>query len=268
MNVGYYRLAGYWWPLQSDKVNHRFKANSTFENVIQLYNFDRELRILLFDAIERIEIAMRGMLVYHLSHEFNPWWFENQMLFQRREEHSKTILALKEELKRSKDTFIVEHNRKYADDHRLPPAWKALELSSFGMLSKFYGNLKNDIKSKDTIAEHFGAVNHTYLPSWLQSIAQIRNICAHHGRLWNRCLPGTPKLLKSPPYAWIQAVPHRSEFGHLYVHLCIIKYLMDRVSPGHHFGTKLKELLAKYPAIDESALGLKELWKEELLWIV
>ena len=175
-------------------------------------------------------------------------------------------MALKKEVERSKDTFIIEHRRKHTDDQRLPPSWKTLELSSLGGLSKLYGNLKNNIGSKNEIAEHFGAVNHTYLPSWLLSISQIRNICAHHGRLWNRNLPGTPKLLKSPPHPWILNVPQRSEFGHLYIHLCIIKYLLDRASPGHHFSGKLKALLVKHPHIDESALGLKKKWREEPLW--
>ena len=70
-HIGYYRLAGYWWPMQSDKVNHLFKPNSQFKDVIALYNFDRELRLLLFDVIEKIEISFRTKLIYHLSQEFN-----------------------------------------------------------------------------------------------------------------------------------------------------------------------------------------------------
>jgi abortive infection bacteriophage resistance protein len=72
-NVSYYRLAGYWWPMQSDKINHFFKPESTFDDVISLYNFDCELRILLFDVIEKIEISLRTKLIYHLSHEFDAW---------------------------------------------------------------------------------------------------------------------------------------------------------------------------------------------------
>ena len=80
-NISYYRLAGYWWPMQADKMNHRFKPNSTFENIFAIYNFDRELRILVFDAIERIEIAFRTKLIYQLSHEISPWWFEDRVTF-------------------------------------------------------------------------------------------------------------------------------------------------------------------------------------------
>ena len=73
-NISYYRLAGYWWPMQSDKVNHVFKPSSRFEDVVALYSFDSELRLLVFNAIERVEIALRTRMINHLSHEVDPWW--------------------------------------------------------------------------------------------------------------------------------------------------------------------------------------------------
>lgn len=82
INVGYYRLSGYWWSMQKDKTNHIFKPHSTFENVIAIYRFDREPRLVLFDIIERIEIALRTKMVYYLSHELNPWWFEESNNFK------------------------------------------------------------------------------------------------------------------------------------------------------------------------------------------
>ena len=263
-HVSYYRLAGYWWPMQDDKEQHLFKPNSKFEDVIYLYNFDRELRVLIFDAIEKIEISLRTKLIYHLSHEFDPWWFQNINIFQNSGALIETLANLKEEIDRSKDIFIKEHKKKYKEDLRFPPAWKSLEMTSFGSLSKLYGNLKNTIKSKDTIAEELGAVNHTYLPSWLQSIAQIRNYCAHHSRLWNKNLPGTPKLLSRPPYRWLMDVP--TDTQKLYLHLCIIRYMLNIIAPENSFAIKMKELLTKYPSVDPNALGFKPDWRNEVLW--
>ena len=263
-HVSYYRLAGYWWPMQSDKEKHQFKENSTFEDVVSLYNFDRELRVLLFDVIEKIEISLRTKLIYHLSHEFDPWWFQNTDIFQDTGALIETLASIKEEVDRSRDIFIKEHKRKYKDDLRFPPAWKTLELTSFGSLSKLYGNLKNTIQSKDFIAKELGAVNHTYLPSWLQSIAQIRNYCAHHSRLWNKNLPGAPKLLSKPPYSWIKDVP--TDTSKLYMHLCIMRYLVNIIAPENSFSIKLQELLAKYPSVDPNALGMKSNWQNEPLW--
>lgn len=265
-NVSYYRLAGYWWPMQSDKTNHTFKPNSTFENIIAIYNFDRELRLLLFDVIERIEIGFRTKLIYHLSQEISPWWFEDVNLFRNAVEHTESILTIDRELRQSKEVFLKEHYKKYHTDNRRPPAWKTIEVVSFGVVSKLYGNLKHTLNSKDKIANEMGTVNHTYLPSWLQAIAQIRNICAHHGRLWNKNLPGRPKLLPKPPLPWVVNVPPVTEHHMLYVHLCCMKYLMQTVNPGNQFTTDLFLLLKKYPNIDPKALGLPNDWEKEPLW--
>jgi abortive infection bacteriophage resistance protein len=263
-NISYYRLAGYWWPMQSDKINHCFKPESTFNDVISLYNFDCELRILLFDVIEKIEISLRTKLIYHLSHEFDAWWFQDTTIFQDTKALIQTLASIQEEVERSKDIFIKEHNKKYKDDLRFPPSWKTLELTSFGSLSKLYGNLKHTVKSKEIIAEELGAVNHTYLPSWLHSIAQIRNYCAHHSRLWNKILPGTPKILSKPPFRWVTDVP--TDTQKIYLHLCIMRYLLNIIIPENTFATQLKTLIKKYPSVDPNALGLKPNWDEELLW--
>lgn len=265
-HVSYYRLGEYWYSLQSDKENHIFKPQSVFSDVIFLYEFDRELRMLLFDVIERIEISLRTKLIYHLSHEFGPWWFQNFDLFTDNLALVKTLANIEEEISRSKEKYIKDHFKKHKDDQRFPPSWKTLEQTSFGSLSKLYGNLKNTVKSKDLIAVELGAVNHTYLPSCLQSIAQIRNYCAHHSRLWNKNLPGSPKLLSKPPFNWVNDVPKQHEFQHLYIHLCLMKYLINIIYTENDFTARLSALLQKYPSVDPNALGMKPNWEEEELW--
>jgi abortive infection bacteriophage resistance protein len=269
LNISYYRLGEYWFAMQNDKEKHVFKPDSTFENVIDLYNFDAELRLLLFDVIEKIEISLRTKLIYYLSHEINPWWFQNFELFSDSKALVKTLSKLEEEIERTKDISIKNHNKKHKDDGRFPPAWKSLEQTSFGALSKLYGNLKNTITAKDQIAKDFGAVNHTYLPSWLQSIAVIRNFCAHHSRLWNRNLPGTVKLLPKPPNKWINEidnVPKQHEFNRLYVHMCLMRYMLNTILPKNSFSVRLEELFKKYPNVDPNALGMKPDWQQEPLW--
>lgn len=264
-NISYYRLGEYWYVMQLDKENHIFKPNSTFEDVISLYNFDAELRLLLFDVIEKIEISLRTKLIYHLSLEFDPWWFQNFELFIDSRALVKTLSSLEQEIERTKDKTIKNHLKKHKDDKRFPPAWKSLEQTSFGGLSKLYGNLKHTTQSKDAIAKEFGAVNHTYLPSWLQSIAQIRNFCAHHTRLWNKNLPGTVKLLSKPPNNWIENVPNQHEFSKIYIHMCLMKYMLNTIKP-NDFTERLKALFEKYPNVDHNALGMKENWQKENLW--
>ncbi|MGV8813270.1 MAG: Abi family protein [Gelidibacter sp.] len=199
----------------------------------------------------------------------DPWWFQNFELFTDSKALVKTLSNLEEEISRTKDDSIKKHNKKHKDDGRFPPAWKSLEQTSFGALSKLYGNLKNNVNAKDQIAIDFGAVNHTYLPSWLQSIAQIRNFCAHHSRLWNRNLPTTVKLLSKPPNPWIediQNVPKQHEFSQLYVHMCLMRYMLNTIIPKNDFSIKLNNLLAQYPNVDPNALGMKPNWQNEPLW--
>lgn len=265
-NISYYRLSGYWWPMQADRARHIFKPESRFDDAIALYNFDRALRILLFDIIERIEIALRARMIYCLSHEHGPWWFQDTALFMNIKELIKTLARLEEELQRSKDIFIRDHLKRYKADQRFPPAWKTLEITSLGSLSKLYGNLKPTVRSKDHIAEAFNTVNHSFLPSWLQSIAQIRNICAHHGRLWNKNLPGRPRLLPKPPAPWLNTVPPVHEHHKLYIHICCMKYLLHAINSGDHYKTKLAALFKEYPNVDLNALGFTSHWQEEPLW--
>tara|TARA_R110001583_G_scaffold87599_3_gene228312 strand:- start:372 stop:1289 length:918 start_codon:yes stop_codon:yes gene_type:complete len=270
-HISYYRLGEYWYVMQQDKENHIFKANSKFSDVVLLYNFDAQLRILLFDIIEKIEISLRTKLIYQLSHEIDPWWFCNSEIFNDRLQFSRTLAKIEEEITRarSKDVTIRNHFKKHNDDLRFPPCWKSLEQVSFGNLSKLYGNLKHTVKAKDNIAKEFGAANHIYLPSWLQSIAQIRNFCAHHSRLWNRNLPATVKLLPKPQNPWIndvENVPKQHEFSKLYVHMCLMKYLINSIQPNNNFTERLNNLFTTYPNVDPNALGMKPDWQQEPLW--
>ncbi len=269
-NISYYRLGEYWYVMQSDKENHIFKPNSKFMDVVALYNFDAELRLLLFDVIEKIEISLRTKLIYHLSHEIDPWWFQNKNCFINEYFFETTLDTLKKEVKRSqnKDVILKKHYRKYGKS-KLPPAWKTIEYTSLGNLSKIYGNLSHKVKSKKVIAKEYGAVNHIYLPSWLQSIAQIRNFCAHHSRLWNRNLPNTVKLLPNPPNPWIRNndnIPKENEFSKIYIHMCLMKYMLNTIQPNNNFKEKLSNLFDKYPNVDPNALGMKPDWQNEPLW--
>jgi abortive infection bacteriophage resistance protein len=209
--VSYYRLSGYWWPLQSDQAMHVFKPGARFQQAVDLYQFDRELRLLVFDIIERLEIGLRTRMIYEMSLGHGAWWLEDETLFSNPFYFSENLKKVREEVMRSKEVFIKDHRARYSSDHRLPSAWKTLEVVSFGQLSKIYGNLNHrQAPAKDKIASDLGVANHTYLHSWLQSISDVRNICAHHARLWNRHLPAVPKLLPKPISPWLTNVPPRT----------------------------------------------------------
>jgi abortive infection bacteriophage resistance protein len=179
--IGYYRLSGYWYPLLADKKIHIFKPDADFETAFSLYKFDRELRTLVSTEIEKIEIAVRAKIAYELSIAHHPFWIEDVSLFASVGNHQVTLEKIKEEYARSNEEFIIAFRNKYSNP--LPPACIILEVTSFGTLSRLYRNLKPG-KAKRDIAKSF-ALSDSVFDSWLHSLACVRNMCAHHARLWN-----------------------------------------------------------------------------------
>lgn len=131
-SISYYRLKGYWWDMQFDKVSHSFKENTIFEDLIDRYNFDRQLRLILFDAIERIEVGLRTKMIYHLSLTYGPHWYLNEEVFNSKEKHHENVEDLFLEFRYSQEIFIKDHKRRYPDED--PEAWKILEIASMGTL--------------------------------------------------------------------------------------------------------------------------------------
>ena len=260
--ISYFRLASYWKPMESNKLKHIFKSNSKFENVVILYNFDKELRTLIFSAIQSIEIALRTKIIQIVSSNYGAFWFTEKSLFTNTTIFSKCLLNIEEELKRSKEDFLIEHFAKY-DNPPYPPAWKTLEVSSFGTLSKLYCNLA-DNNLKKQIARELGLPQHLYLESWIKSLSVLRNCIAHHARIWNRKYPWKPQIPPKLQSPWIQ----NSTISHekLYAQLCCIGYLLNAIHPNNNFKQKLKILLTKYSIVDISAMGFPKLWYNEALW--
>ena len=263
LNVGYYRLAGYWWPLQENRSAHTFLPGVSFHQAIQIYKFDREFRQLCFHLLERIEVAVRTKMKHYPSEEFGPWWFEEASLFRNQYHFQNNLDHIEREVKRSKEVFIEHHFDKYTSDTRLPPAWKSLEVISFGTLSKLYKSLSKGTCRK-TIAKDLGFVSKPYLESWLQSMTIIRNICAHHSRLWNRRLQHIPKLLNVDQPDWVADVghdPHR-----MYIMFCGMVYMLRHITEDRSIDGQIRELFEKYPTIDPTALGFPKNWTSDRFW--
>lgn len=182
-NISYYRLKGYWWEMQEDKANHHFTNGSCFEDVIYLYNFDRNFRLIVFNAIERIEIALRTKMIYHLSLAYGAEWYLDSSLFPQKKYFSTFQSKIHTELSESSEEFIVKHYKNHSKEN--PESWKALEILTFGSLSKLYRNINHQLPEKNIIAKEFGLYNQKHLSSWLIIITLIRNIIAHKTRTFN-----------------------------------------------------------------------------------
>ncbi len=190
-SIGYYRLTGYMYPFQQDNANHSFKANVSFETILDHYKFDKKFRFLLLDAIERIEIFLRAGLINSMALTYGAHWYLDAAHFLKAELHAQMIASLSNYCKDANEIFIKSYQQKYTDPV-LPPAWMVMETLTFGALSSMFENLKLT-EEKRKLCLKMGTVE-PILKSWLKSINFVRNCCAHHSRLWNRKLPLKPLM--------------------------------------------------------------------------
>lgn len=253
-HISYYRLSAYFLPFkQSDK----FHTGTKIEDVIRLYAFDQELRILVLSAIEPVEIALRTQIIYHLSHKYGVFGYLEPLNFSNRFKHEKWLNNLKKTINESTETFLQHYRKKYTLNSDFP-LWMALEVISFGSLSHLFKGLKGC--DQQEISKLYG-LKDTVLLSWLHSLAYMRNICAHHARLWNRTLTVKPSLPVKTE-TWKDVKNHR-----IYCLLSIIKYLLNKIGSGSEWSEKLKLLLKKYPEISLTAMGFTSNWKNEKIWV-
>lgn len=259
-SVSYYRISGYWYPLLEDKINHVFKKDASFDKAFNLYCFDKDLRRLVLTEIEKIEVAVRAKMAYVLSHKHGPFWILNKELFKSNFAYDSSLNKINSEFERSDEEFIKAFSKKYSD--ALPPAWICLEIVSFGTLSMLYSNLKYG-KEKREIANYFG-VNDKVFESWLHSIVYIRNVCAHHSRLWNRTLSISPQIPIETSKCWINTSQVRN--NKVYFVLSIIRYLLLTVNPNSTFPIRLKYLLSSYKNVDPFAMNFPLHWEDEEFW--
>jgi len=267
-NISYYRLSAYWFTfLEIPQKNHIFKEGAAFSKAIDTYVFDRKLRFLIFEEIERIEISLRTQLIYQYCHTYGTNnWYEDRGLFKNEEYYNRFHELIQKEISRTNETFIKHYKEKYFQPEN-PPAWMILELASFGQISTLYKNLKDKAgyNAKRKIAEHYGVTEKVF-ESWLECLSFVRNTCAHHMRLWNRKLPKQPTCPIRTNNVWLKTLPEQDKLNRIYIALSIVQYLLKSFIPTSNFANKLKDLLNEYPDIPKHYMGFTTNWHNEELW--
>lgn len=283
--VGYYRLSGYWYPFRNFIINKNidgmlehsredeFIARSHFADAVNLYVFDKRLRLLAMDALERIELAIRVDIAHLLgekdphAHE-KPEFFHGHFSKKKLEKgknkgmtsHDLWITHYKTALHRSRKTPFVKH---YKKKYGRLPIWVAIETWDFGMTSKLFAGMKFD--DKDCIAKNYGLDNGRRLEGWLRSLNFIRNVSAHHSRLWNINILELSKPVNFDVH-WEQLHNSRPFF-----YFCVMKVLMDKICPNSTWVSRFSQLLETFPdpeckAVKLADFGLIENWKSWSLW--
>ena len=260
-NIGYYRLSAYLYPLlQSPKEAHHYKSGSTFQDALNLYRFDKKLRLFLFNEIEKIEIALRSTLANIVAEETgNIFWMTDASMFANPDKFDRTMTLINKELRNSKEEFIFHFKRKYSDAY--PPVWILVEILPLGIVTRIYENL-SDNALKKKIAMRFSLPVPLFI-SWMTIITLTRNSCCHHTRTWNKENPITPMIAKKLKGNWMisDIAPNR-----IFFNICIIKWFINIVSPHNDMKGHLKRLLSDFPMIDIKAMGFPKNWQEEPLW--
>ena len=260
-HIGYYRFSAYLYPLlATPKENHVFKPGSTFNQALDMYRFDRHLRLLMFNEIEKIEVAVRSAIVNITSRETgNPFWMTDPACFYDAKTFDKTKQLIDAELAKSREDFIEHFRNTYSDPY--PPAWMLAEILPLGILTRIYDNIKsNQIRKK--IAQEF-SLGIPVFNSWMTIITVARNNCGHHARVWNRTFALQVLTQRRMTQPWISISVNQRK---AYFSLCIIKYFLNIISPNNDMKAKIDALLSAYPSIDVTAMGFPRGWESEPLW--
>jgi abortive infection bacteriophage resistance protein len=259
--IGYYRLSAYMFPfLTIPKQHHQYKKGASFDKVMMLYRFDKKLRLLIFNEIEKIEVAIRNIITATVCEGTNnPFWMTDQANYANNGRYTNTLAKIDAEIQHSNEEFITHFQNTYSDNY--PPAWMLTEILPLGILTNIYNNLK-DKRLKKQIAQKFG-LQIAPFQSWMTIITLTRNACCHHRRVWNKQNTIRPTLPNNIQYPWITL---NTDVLKIYFDMCIIKYFLNIISPQNDMTNKLKNLLASFPEIDTTAMGFPKGWGNEPVW--
>ena len=259
--VSYYRLSAYWYPFR--QPDGTLRPGTTLEKVWRRYPFDRQLRLLVLDAVERVEIAVRTRVVneHALLHGAFGYLDPANLPGLPADDHRQLLQRLREAAAHSREDFVRHYFAKYTAETDLP-LWMACELMTFGNLFTLFRGIAKPMRQ--TVAAAYGVAD-TVLQSWMATLNQIRNLCAHHARLWNRVFgikPTIPRRNKHPE--WHAPVPITDD--RLFGVLTVLHFLLRQIAPASLWRERWENLLSLYPEIPLAAMGFPAHWQASPLW--
>lgn len=259
-SVNYYRLSGYLYPFRNP--DDSFKRNTSLDTIWRRYTFDRRLRLIVLDAIERFEISLRTNMVYFFAHRYGQFGYTDASNLPKlkTEDFNDFIEKIKQETQRSREPFKKHFFDKYGDCHSHLPIWMVTELMSFGLLLSMFRGIEAGLKK--TIAKQYGITDKVLL-SWIVSINGIRNICAHHSRLWNRVLGYKPFI---PRHIQEFHKPVEIRNNKIFGILTILRFLLKQIAPQSKWMERLFTLLKEYNDIPINQMGFPDNWKDCPIW--
>lgn len=262
---GYYRLTGYGLPFRKKapdgKLEEGFIKGTTFEDIVKLYEFDRHLRLLVLDAVERFEVAFRTSMNNTMAAKYGPHWFIDSALWSDKTDektgrpyfdHAEFL----ESVARDKQTpFIKKYNATY-DDPEYPPCWMLAETLTLGTWSRAYGMLVNN-QDKKPVSDAFH-LSVGEMVSWSQMVNDLRNKCAHQSRVWDARYVSGPRKK-----GYLKGIVGDNQC--FFAQVAALVYCLWTVEPENTWLERLEKLLGSCPLARPEAMGFPEGWKEKLL---
>lgn len=262
--IGYYRLTGYMLAFQRcDRTDdhHTFAPSTTFEQVLDTYTFDRKLRLLVMDAIERIELGIKSVMINEMCIPYGAHWYMNKSHFLNHFDYSGFIANIQKDTDYGRPfdkvrNISLQHYYQTYDTPPMPPLWMVFEAASFGTVSTMYNFLAHTDQKR--IADQI-SLPVPVLKSWLHATSILRNLCAHHARIWNRVFTFKPVVMKA----------HAADFTPntlFYAQAAMLHLMLRRISPDTTWAEKLKKLFDEYSDIDKNKMGFKDGWETREIW--
>ncbi|MCL2295081.1 MAG: Abi family protein [Spirochaetes bacterium] len=250
--INYYRFTAYFLPFRN-KNDDNYLPGTNFETIYQIYEFDRNMRSIIFKAIEEVEIYLRAKFAYYHAHKFGAMGYIDEVNYNTFHKHDQFIKRIEEEKDKNKKVLFVKHHiEKYNNQF---PIWVITELFSFGMLSYFYHDL-HAIDQKKLAKELFNT-NLKNLKSWLRCCTDLRNICAHYGRLYFRIFTAIPSGIPE-----IDEKSNRRLYGAI---LALKKIYPDANKWNKEIFNSISDLLIQYSnVINLRHIGFPDNWQESL----
>lgn len=233
-----------------------FLENTSFEDIVSLYEFDRRIRLLIIEETQKVEVALRTCISEHMANHHGSHWFMNLAVLSPAFEYE----GFQARIKSAKELFISHYYARYQSPS-LPPSWMITEVLTFGTWSRLFSDLF--LSDQKAIAQQFNVKSAEVMSSWFHSLSHLRNLCAHHNRVWNRrfqvFMPKDIKELKE----------HMAYKNTLYSRLCVIKHLTDKISFSNNLTERLVSLLDTAPkVVTLKQMGFLDDWQHHPLWKV
>ena len=279
---GYYRLGAYFLPFRQKNLKgerlDNFNEGTSFTDVVKIYEFDKQLRLYMLPAFRAIEISVRVAVAHHLgrknifAHEtpqcLNYFFVTRESTRRGKTWHQVWLdkyhaLLARDDQEDIVRQFIAKYGQKI-------PIWVAIEIWDFGLLSRFFSGMK--FPDQQAVSRIYGVDDPNLFASWLRNFNCVRNVCAHHSRLWNRNIVEQPRLISKRPIPLLKHLTERgvkSPGARVYATLALTNYLLRQMKYRNPWRESTISLLKQFPScehISPAMMGLPQDWSLLPLW--